>query len=149
MFKFQSEMDSLEKYILIVDDVPDNCWMLQTFLEMEGYKVKIAKDGYEALNAIASHPPALVLLDMMMPGITGLEVAKRVRENQKLPFIPIVMLTAWENLSESIDYDSKVDGLITKPIDFEQLFAKIESFLPARPQEYVKASQKNHVEVRM
>ncbi|BAZ39363.1 response regulator receiver sensor signal transduction histidine kinase [Calothrix sp. NIES-4101] len=140
MFKFQQEMDSRQKHILIVDDILDNCWMLQTFLEMEGYKVKIAKDGYEALDAIASHPPALVLLDMMMPGITGLEVAARIRENRKLPFIPIVMLTAWENLSESSDYNSKIDGLITKPIDFEQLFAKVEYFLSAHPQEYAKAS---------
>jgi CheY-like chemotaxis protein len=138
MFKSQQEMSNQEQYILVVDDVVDNCWMLQTLLELEGYKVKISGDGYDALDLIESNPPALILLDMMMPGINGLEVAKRVRENRRLPFIPILMLTAWDNLSESPDYASKIDALITKPIDFDKLFATVESLLPSIQQEFVK-----------
>jgi CheY-like chemotaxis protein len=139
MFTFQHETNIQKGYILVVDDILDNCWMLQTLLEMEGYKVKIAENGYEALDLIQSHPPALILLDMMMPGINGLEVAKRVRENKRLPFIPILMLTAWDNLSESTDYESKIDGLIAKPIDFDKLFTKVESLLPSRKQELIEA----------
>jgi CheY-like chemotaxis protein len=139
MFKSQQEMSTQQQYILVVDDVPDNCWMLQTLLELEGYKVKISGDGYDALDLIESNPPALILLDMMMPGINGLEVAKRVRENRRLPFIPIVMLTAWDNLSESPDYASKIDALITKPIDFDKFFATVESLLPSIQQEVIEA----------
>jgi len=132
MFTYQQETDTPQTHILVVDDVPDNCWMLQTLLELEGYKVNIAGDGYEALDLIESNPPALILLDMMMPGINGLEVAKRVRDNRRLPFIPILMLTAWDNLSESPDYASKIDALITKPIDFDKLFAIVESLLASK-----------------
>ncbi len=139
MFKSQQEMSTQQQYILVVDDIPDNCWMLQTLLELEGYKIKISGDGYEALDLIESNPPALILLDMMMPGINGLEVAKRVRENRKLPFIPILMLTAWDNLSESPDYTSKIDALITKPIDFDKLFVTVKSLLPSIQQEAIEA----------
>jgi CheY-like chemotaxis protein len=115
------------KSVLVVDDILDNCMMLQTLLEIEGYDVKIAEDGYEALDIIESSPPGLILLDMMMPGIDGLEVAKRIRCNKELPFIPIILLTAWDNLSDSNDFEKNIDGYISKPIDFDRLFTEVET----------------------
>ncbi len=67
--------------ILVVDDLPDNYFLLQTVLESEGYEVEVADNGRVALESIASHPPDLVLLDVMMPEMNGFEVTRRLRQN--------------------------------------------------------------------
>ncbi len=127
MYISGEKLSNFNRSVLVVDDILDNCMMLQTLLETEGYEVKIAEDGYEALDIIESSPPGLILLDMMMPGINGLEVAKRIRRNNNLPFIPIILLTAWDNLSDCKDFEKNIDGYISKPIDFDRLFTEVET----------------------
>jgi CheY-like chemotaxis protein len=139
MYSYQQRIIAPEATILVVDDIPDNCWMLQTLLEMEGYVVKIAEDGYEALDIVESQPPSLILLDMMMPGINGLEVAKRIKQNKRLPYIPIFLVTAWDNVSQA-NYTGTIDGLIPKPIDFEQLFTKVKAIVPLDTERYAQAA---------
>jgi CheY-like chemotaxis protein len=84
-----AETPSQVDRILVVDDLPDNYVLLQTFLESEAYEVAVAESGRAALDKIAANPPDLVLLDVIMPGMNGFEVAQRIRQNPALPFIPI------------------------------------------------------------
>ena len=80
--------------ILVVDDVADNVEILRMRLSTLGYDVVEANDGEQALASIAADPPDLVLLDVMMPKIDGLEVVRRMKADKTLPFIPVIMVTA-------------------------------------------------------
>src|SRR5512141_2041447 len=80
--------------ILVVDDNPNNVDILKTRLENHGYEVVTAADGTQALAAAASTTPDLILLDVMMPGVDGLEVCRRIKADPAIPFTPIVMVTA-------------------------------------------------------
>lgn len=115
--------------ILIVDDISDNSFLLQTFLEAEGYQVDVADNGQTALEKIESDPPALVLLDVMMPGMSGYEVTQHVRQNPSLPYIPILLITGFDQTVDSKGVDVGVDGFIRKPVDFNQLIDQIQSLL--------------------
>jgi CheY-like chemotaxis protein len=115
--------------ILVVDDVADNLFLLQTLLEVEGYKVDTANNGTQALAQIAAAPPDLVLLDVMMPDINGYVVAQRLRQNKQLPFIPIVLVTAQDKPSASEELDSGDLDRIYKPFDVDELLAKILALL--------------------
>ncbi len=118
--------------ILVVDDLPDNCFLLQTVLESEGYEVEVADNGRAALESIASHPPDLVLLDVMMPEMNGFEVTRRLRQNSSLPFIPILLVTGYSEPTPADGFDVGADGFIRKPIDFDYLLDKIQTILQPR-----------------
>jgi CheY-like chemotaxis protein len=115
--------------ILVVDDIIDNSFLLQTVLEEEGYQVEVANSGQAALEAIAATPPDLVLLDVMMPEMNGFEVTQRIRQNPNLPFIPILLITGYTEPSPADGFDVGADGFIRKPIDFDELLARIRSVL--------------------
>jgi CheY-like chemotaxis protein len=116
-------------HILVVDDLPDNYVLLQTLLEAEGYQVEVADDGHAALQKIASHPPDLVLLDVMMPGMNGFEVTRRIRQNPSLPFIPILLVTGYSESTPADGFDVGADGFIRKPIDFDDLLKRVQTIL--------------------
>src|SRR3974377_262395 len=80
--------------ILVVDDVPDNVDILQMRLEAQGYEVVTAGDGLEALERVRAMLPDLVLLDVMMPKLDGIETVKRLKADASLPFIPVILVTA-------------------------------------------------------
>src|SRR5438094_8125887 len=80
--------------ILVVDDVPDNVEVLQMRLESQGYQVLTAGDGAEALAKTRELLPDLVLLDIMMPKMDGIETVKRIKADAALPFIPVILVTA-------------------------------------------------------
>ncbi len=115
--------------ILVVDDVADNSFLLQTFLELEGYQVEVADSGYLALEKIETAPPDLVLLDVMMPGMNGYEVVKHIRENQQLPFIPILLVTGHDSNSLPQVDEFVVNGLIHKPVIFDELLTRVQAIL--------------------
>jgi two-component system cell cycle response regulator len=116
--------------ILIVDDHDDNVELLRARLESWGYTTDDARDGEEALRKIEAAPPDLVLLDVMMPRIDGFEVARRVKSNRDLPFIPIIMQTALDSTQDKVEgLESGADDYITKPIDFAELRARLTSML--------------------
>ena len=116
--------------ILIVDDHEDNVDLLRTRLEAWGYATDSAADGDIALKAIESNPPDLILLDVMMPTIDGTEVARRVKENRSLPFIPIIMQTALDATEHKVKgLNAGADDYITKPIEFSELGARVRSML--------------------
>ncbi|MGQ4648478.1 response regulator [Lyngbya aestuarii] len=116
-------------HILIVDDSSDNLFLVQTILEEEGYEISLAEDGRVALEQIDKSPPDLVLLDVMMPGMDGFEVTKRIRENPQLSFIPILLITAYDQPSVVQGLDTGADDFIRKPVEVEELLARVRSLL--------------------
>ncbi|KJH73302.1 sensor histidine kinase [Aliterella atlantica] len=115
--------------ILVVDDSPDNVFLIQTILEEEGYAIATAEDGASALAQIEQSPPDLVLLDVMMPGMDGFEVTKRIRQNTKLSFIPILLITAHDKPSVAQGLDMGADDFIRKPVEVDELMARVRSLL--------------------
>ena len=116
--------------VLIVDDHEDNVELLRARLESWGYRAEAAGDGAEALRMIEASPPDLVLLDVMMPKMDGIEVARRVKGNPALPFIPIIMQTALDATENKVEgLEAGADDYITKPIDFAELKARLTSML--------------------
>ncbi|HEV3052850.1 MAG TPA: diguanylate cyclase [Longimicrobium sp.] len=116
--------------ILVVDDVPDNVEILEARLSSRGYDVQTATNGEEALQQVKDGQPHLILLDVMMPGMDGHEVARRVKDDETLPFIPIILVTA---LSEAEDVvqglESGADDYISKPYNFRELEARVRAML--------------------
>lgn len=124
-----SSQSSLPDHILVVDDSPDNVFLIQTILEEEGYKISTAEDGPSALVLIEQSPPHLVLLDVMMPGMDGFEVTQRIRRNEQLPFIPILLITAYDQPSVAQGLDMGADDFIRKPVEVDELLARVRSLL--------------------
>lgn len=116
--------------ILIVDDNPTNLEVLSESLIQEGFQVAVAIDGESALEQINYHPPELILLDVMMPGVDGFETCQRLKENPDTHSIPIIFMTALS------DAQNKVKGLslgaidyITKPFQHEEVLARVRVHL--------------------
>jgi signal transduction histidine kinase len=116
-------------HILVVDDSPDNLFLVQTILEEEGYEITLAEDGRVALEQIDLSPPDLVLLDVMMPDMDGFEVTRRIRANPKLPFMPILLITAFDQPSVVKGLDTGADDFIRKPVEVDELLARVRSLL--------------------
>lgn len=115
--------------ILVVDDLPDNCFLIQALLQEEGYHIDTLNSGMAALEYIERHPPDLLLLDVMMPGMDGYEVTRRIRANTKLPFMPILLITAHNQPSVAQGLDTGADEFIRKPVEVDELVARVRSLL--------------------
>ncbi|WLH87538.1 EAL domain-containing response regulator [Pseudomonas sp. FP2338] len=123
-------MASSPATLLIVDDEPQVRKLLETLLQHEGYQTLTASSGEEALQLVAQQPPDLILLDIMMPGMDGYEVASQLKGNATTANIPIIMLTA---LSES---EARVSGLetgaeefLSKPVEHIELWLRVRNLL--------------------
>jgi len=108
-------------HIIAVDDSPDNLSLIEIILDDPEYDLELANSGQEALNKIAQQLPDLILLDVMMPGIDGIEVARRIRRDVSLPYVPIIFITAHDPQSIINRSSVKIDGLIRKPLDIDEL----------------------------
>jgi class 3 adenylate cyclase/CheY-like chemotaxis protein len=116
--------------ILVVDDNETNRDIIVTRLEANGYKTLQAADGQEALAAVTQHHPDLVLLDVMMPNIDGLEACRQLKDNAGLAFTPVILVTAKAATQDVVaGLDAGADEYLTKPIDQAALVARVRSML--------------------
>jgi sigma-B regulation protein RsbU (phosphoserine phosphatase) len=116
--------------ILIVEDNPASLEIMQVRLEASDYRVITATDGEEGLAKAQSSLPDLILLDVMMPKMDGLEVCRRLKNNDSLPFMPIIMVTAKTDTKDVIaGLEAGGDEYLTKPVDHGSLVARVKSML--------------------
>lgn len=116
--------------ILVVDDVPANVKLLEAKLATEYYDVISAKDGFEALAKTKEHKPDLILLDVMMPGMDGFEVCQKLKADNDVSHIPVVMVTALSEKSDRLKgLEAGADDFLTKPINDMALFARVKSLI--------------------
>ncbi len=127
------------KRILIIEDDEQLSRLLELELLHKGYEPEIVSDGYTGIDKIQSNHYDLVLLDVMLPGIDGLEVCRRIRLTSK---VPVIMLTAKDNLINKVmGLDSGADDYVTKPFSAEELFARIRAALRRNDEGTIKENR--------
>ncbi|PMH41215.1 hybrid sensor histidine kinase/response regulator [Vibrio sp. 10N.286.49.B3] len=118
--------------LVIADDEPVNLQILDSFLRMEGYRVRIACDGEETLDLIKQEKPELLLLDIMMPGMNGYQVCEKLRKSYDLAELPIIMLTALNQTDDRIrGFEAGANDYLSKPFNKQELAARITAHLSA------------------
>jgi two-component system cell cycle response regulator len=116
--------------VLVVDDIMSNVKLLEAKLSAEYFEVVTAFNGLEALARVEEHEPDIVLLDVMMPGMDGFEVCRRIKQNPKTAHVPVVMVTALDQPSDRVTgLDAGADDFLTKPVDDAALFARVRSLV--------------------
>jgi diguanylate cyclase (GGDEF)-like protein len=132
--------ESGHERILVVDDDPDIARFLRLTLTMEGFQVETAGDGQQAIDIISGWQPDLVLVDLMMPGVDGLEVTRRLRANAMTTALPVIMLTAkGQTADKVVGLEAGADDYIVKPFDTMELVARVRGTL-RRNQEFREVS---------
>ncbi|HMO16881.1 MAG TPA: sigma-54 dependent transcriptional regulator [Oligoflexia bacterium] len=122
--------ESEQELILLVDDHDDGLYAGVKVLQHAGFRVITAKDGEDALNKSRSERPDIILLDVMMPKIDGLEVTKRLKRDSELKYIPVILLSARDRLDDIVaGLDAGADGYITKPFKPDELIARTRAAL--------------------
>lgn len=121
------------KLILIVDDEARMRRFMQMNLDLEGYRVVEAGNGLEAINRVREDLPDLVLLDVMMPKLSGFEVCKQIKCNPDTRDVQVIMVTALDELGDhERGVDSGTDEFLTKPVDRVELITRVRSLLQVR-----------------
>jgi two-component system, OmpR family, response regulator MprA len=119
--------------ILVVEDEPGIAGFVRRGLLFEGYAVTMAADGRTALDALRDDPPDLLILDIMLPGVDGLEIARRLREAERAerrPPMPVIMLTARDAVPDRVSgLEAGADDYLVKPFAFEELLARVRAQL--------------------
>jgi two-component system alkaline phosphatase synthesis response regulator PhoP len=116
--------------ILVIEDDPDIRELLQRSLEREGYRVHTAPDGERGLREAASRRPAVVLLDLMLPGLDGLEVCRLLKQDEKTAQVPVIMVSAKGEESDVVlGLELGADDYITKPFSPKELLARLRAVL--------------------
>ena len=115
--------------VLVVDDMAPNVRLLEAVLSPRGFRVATASSGQEALDMLGSEHPDLVLLDVVMPGMDGYEVCRRIREDPGTAFLPVIMITASGEEQKIRAIESGADDFINKPFDQAELLARVRSLV--------------------
>ncbi len=118
--------------ILVVDDEPVNLQVLNNFLRLEGYRVKAVENGRQAIESVTMEKPALMLLDVMMPELSGYEVCNHLRERYSRTDLPIIMLSALGQVQDKVKgFDAGANDYLTKPFNKDELSARIRAYIDA------------------
>ncbi|MBD0373526.1 MAG: response regulator [Pyrinomonadaceae bacterium] len=119
--------------ILIVDDVVDNLVLVSLDLQQQGYRVVTASDGEKAVRVAALTKPDIILMDIAMPGVDGLEATRKLRADATMSNIPVIALTAYDTGGfRRAAADAGFDGYLTKPINFDRLHELIQRLLSSK-----------------
>ena len=117
--------------VLVVDDELEIRDLLSRFLTEEGYEVILASNGKEAIELAERENPQVILLDIMMPGIDGIETCKRLKAEEKTRFIPVIMATAfWDTYAEAIE--AGAEDFVTKPFNLAEISFRVQSIRRVR-----------------
>jgi len=120
----------MRKNILVVEDEKDIIEVLRYYLEKEHYRVHVAEDGFSALDIAGKVVPNLIILDLMLPRLDGIEVCKRLKTDERLREIPIIMLTAKAEEADKIKgLETGADDYVTKPFSAKELMARVKAHI--------------------
>jgi two-component system alkaline phosphatase synthesis response regulator PhoP len=129
----QQNMDDINGKVLIVDDNNQNVELLQAYLDSLPVEVIVAGDGLEAMEKVSSDQPDLILLDIMMPRMSGFEVCQKLKSNPSTRDIPIIMITALNEISDiERGVECGTDDFLTKPVNKLELLTRVKSLLRLR-----------------
>ena len=121
-------MDNLPK-VLVVDDDPAILEICSDLLQTEGYTVSVATNGQQALEQIRTDPPNVILMDIMMPVLDGVEACRQVKANPATAEIPVVLMSARTNLTRQSQDLASADALVAKPFDIDHLLNTIHDLV--------------------
>ena len=128
--KVSPQQTEKEDEILVVEDETNIRYLLETYLASEGYRVRVARNGEEALKMVADDPPSAIILDILLPKLNGYEVCRRLKNSKNTNFIPVVMVTAFRGNQERIQAtEAGADDFISKPLNRVELLTRIKSLL--------------------
>lgn len=134
-----------KKKILIIEDEKKIARFLELELDYEGYEVEIAYDGREGLDKAMAQTADLIVLDLMLPGLSGIEICRRIRHSSD---VPIIMLTAKDDVSDKVTgLDVGADDYMTKPFAIEELLARIRVLLKRKTREEINNIENNNKDV--
>lgn len=119
------------KKVLVVEDHHDTSFLLCRLLKMEGYEVEHAIDGMVGFSTATNEHPDLIVTDIQMPRMDGIEMIKRIRESRPISRTPIIVMSAYGKRLISDAIEAGADAVVEKPIDLDNLLATIKSKLPA------------------
>jgi len=120
----------VSKKILVVDDEPDIVKTVAIALELNGYHVRASNSGSEALGIIRDYSPDLVIIDMVLPGLSGKDVARWIKTSEAHKHIPVILITALaQKKEEEALKEKEIDYYLIKPFDLDLLEAKVKEFL--------------------
>ncbi len=140
----------MSKRILVVDDEENVTDFLRLGLSYEGYEVQIGSNGLQALTIVESQPPDLVILDVMLPLVNGIEVCQRIRGLFRTAGLPILMLTAKDEVSDRVDgLNAGADDYLVKPFAYVELVARVKALLRRTSAAYGHESIVSHAGVML
>ena len=133
----------MPKHVLVVEDEPDTAELIELHLKNDGYRVTVAGDGDQALKKVHKHMPDLVILDLMIPEITGVEVCKFIRKDPATQSIPIIMCTAKTGeIDKILGLELGADDYVTKPFSPRELILRVKNLIKRSGSSNVKADER-------
>ena len=133
----------MPKHVLVVEDEPDTAELIELHLKNDGYRVTVAGDGDQALKKVHKHIPDLIILDLMIPEITGVEVCKFIRKDPATESIPIIMCTAKTGeMDKILGLELGADDYVTKPFSPRELLLRVKNLIKRSDSSNVKADER-------
>lgn len=117
------------KSILVVEDNDDLLLLFRLVLESAGYQVETVDNGQDALNVLGKLRPKLILMDVMMPKISGLEVARKIKDQLGFHSLPILLVSGIDQIREEQLVNSRADGILYKPFDLDDLTSRVQGLI--------------------